>query len=229
MESDAFIYSHCLAKLHTRDHASQMVGVTPLVSLPGRFYKCETDDGREITVHVDNLTTMPDIPSRYRKHLFDGVAHIIGAALKAWPDAITVNPSPLSIETYARRLREAVVAKEKYGHKNPEVDEHLFSKHGPQLVASISTGELYFGSPEGVKNKATAVGVNTTKPKVTEHQVNKLFLEEVCLLLHKRVFNPAPTFFVEDLDPATAAELENKFDIAFVPYESAPNRFCIIT
>lgn len=170
-----------------------------------------------------------NIPSRFRENHFASVAHIIGAACASYPKPVRVNPKPLMAETLARKLREAIIAKQLYNHKHPLIDEAHFKEYADKLqVGTKNVGELLFvliGAKELLSdNKINVAG---ELEHSTPHVVSELDftftritdLENLCTMLHEGMFKPRPVVNVTagGLTPELITSLEERYNVGFVP------------
>jgi len=196
------------------------------------FYECSDENGKRYTLHQQNLMPHTNIPARYREHLFAGVAHIIGNALRAYPQAVKVNTNGLSPETFARRLREAIESKRLYGYKHPAIDESLWADRYDELLCSVATGELYIGTKQAIKQgNVTKQGSAVPKRDAAEVEVssnNPENIERVLRLLNDRAFDPMPNFVIFNITEAQVADYESRYDISFAAFDGQPNKFQII-
>lgn len=182
---------------------------------------------------------MPSIPGKFKQHQFDQVAAHIGRALEAYPSAVTFDPAPLSVETFARKIREAIQAKKQYGWKNAAISEALWAEHANELVTAIINDDklstVIIGTSHAVKNRKTApVGQQVSAPvaaPVIQIATGISFaeLENFCNILHHKILFPAPIFTIKNLKPDIIESLENQYDIAIIPLESDPDTFQIIS
>lgn len=167
------------------------------------------------------------IPYRFRKNLFDGVAHLIGKVLVELPFPVEIQPEPLTAETMARRLREAVTAKQKYGWRHPRIDDELFALHADKLSFS----------PQGDKVVAGERGKLAGKPAVQLHgrvPTGHLFTPEnprdlhtLLDLIDRRLFSPPLDIVTPKVN--NPEELETQYEIGILPDETDPNLIRIIT
>lgn len=189
--------------------------------------------GKTKTYYRLLLTPMPQIPSRFRETQFQQVAEHLAAALNAFPMAVRIDPRPLSVDTFARKLREGIVAKKNYGWKFPVVDELLWAKHADDLVVSIEpTGTILFGSSTSVKTKNAIGGKSLPQASASSGAIEltnceSAELEQLCLLLHNRRFRPTPVFLIRGLSEERRDSLESRYDIAIIPLEGETDLFQI--
>lgn len=200
------------------------------------FYECDNlITGESMVLYRANLTPMPTIPSRFREHMFHQVAEHLGAALKHYPKAIRINPQPLAVDTMARRLREAIIAKQTYGWKHPAVDESAWTQLVDLLKVSIEpSGTILLGSQDAIKQQQIApLGLSQepsdtpAMPLLRLTSATSADLENICSLLHFRRLSPTPIVEVSDLTPEQIESLEQRYDIAIIPLENKPNVFQI--
>lgn len=221
----------------TETHTNRLVRIERR-NLNG-FYECrDVFLDTPLLFYRSNLIPMPTIPAKYKQHQFAQVAEHLGSALRKFPDAIRVDPHPLAVDTLARKLREAVIAKSQYAWKHPAVDENLWHEHSQELVVAIDTrtepATILIGSRDAIRNKSKTAGSETVltlaqsaafelvKPSASE-------LESICLFLHHRKLNPKPIVTVRGLTPSDVESIEQRYDIAVVPDENDPTVFQLLT
>lgn len=217
--------TYCLASLEQGKHLRPVRVESPL---PGLFYfVTDLTNNAPLTVHESFLTPTERLPYRLRESNFLGVAHILGAAVDAFPAIIIVNPNPLMPGTMTRRLREAIRAKLLQGYKHPTIDESKWKTIGQKLQVSPQPDCVFIGSPEAIKAHAVPVGkVNgsfvrpigsSNVPTITLTSLEPETLERLCRLLHDRAFDPTPIVNLPTLSPDLIESLESRYDLGFVP------------
>lgn len=206
--------------------------VRVLQDIPGmtNFWLCSTPHGTPLVVHQSKLMPIENRPLRFRETSFARFAHIIGAALKEFPGAVKIDPSPLRVDSFHQPLRDAIAAKKKHGYSHPLVDEALFRKHADSLVVSVADSHIFIGSRESVMaRKAVTLGaIKDGKSEEPEVLVDPLALEQVCLLLHRQVFSPQPPFVVVGVAQPILDDLESRYDVAFAPHERDATKFSLV-
>lgn len=218
------IYS-ALLNLSGQEVSATVLVLTTSPFAPG-FYHCkDTTTHKTFIVHADNLSPMPNIPSRFKEKHFQELAHVIGAALKAYPGYITVDPKPLAVETYARRFREAVEAKHRYNYHHSAIDEALFKAHGRDLSTSMDENKIHIGSLDSLKSKGK-LGVPQVRTQAFEVDASKL--DALCLLISSQAFHPLPCFVTTGITAERIAELENRYEVGFVPFDDDPSKHQIV-
>ncbi len=205
---------------------------------PG-FYRCSEvlNPTRFHRLYFTNLMPVQPIPPRYKRCLFEGVAHVIGAALKAYPKAIEVDPGSLSIETFSRRIREAITAKELYGYIHPSIDDALFVKYHEELSTRPDYRKtppvILVGTRAALRDRTVAEQGKVKNPQEAGPETNVLItnldnLDRICRLMHDRAFHPVPNFVVSGLTPTQIDDFEARYDIAFAEVEGQPGKHCIL-
>jgi hypothetical protein len=166
------------------------------------------------------------IPSRFSKSQFDSVAWAIGKALDAYPRGVLLNPGHLSVETLARKVREGLTAKAKYGHANRLVDEARFKEHASKLITSMSVqdGQLWVGPKDALDKVQTSAIIQSD-----EVQVPFAVLEDLAKIWTHLV--PRPTNFMIKCEPNRLLQpnldaLEAKYEIGFL--EEEPGKWRLI-
>lgn len=186
----------------------------------GHMLHCrEVDTLRSITIHATDFDPMPTIPSKYREYNFTVLAPYWAQALAIFPKVLVIDPSTLSGETLARKLRESRVAKETYKWKSPLVDEAKWAETADKIVISLSEkGQVTMGERQGREQVEAQVRV-LNDAAITLRLSNTETREAFCSLVSQRVFGPNVQFIVTDLDETTITDLENRYDVGFVPQE----------
>lgn len=220
----------------TETHTNRLVRIDRV--LPNGFFDCnDVFLNKQLTIHRTLLLPMPTIPSKYKQHQFAQVAEHIASALRSWPIAVRINPTPLSVDTLARKLREAIEAKKLYGWRYPTLDEKLWDSWSELLVAGIDqdskTGaSILLGSRDAIKSrKVKSVGVTAGERQKQEIELVSPTVEDleyICLILHSKKLKPVPVVSVRGLTQATVDSLELRYDVAIIPLESDPTLFQII-
>lgn len=187
----------------------------------------------EVLVHRSHLKPMPQIPAKYKEHMFARVAPHIVAALRAYPDCIEIDPSPYTLETLGRKLREAIAAKQQYSWKFPGLDDTRFAELSGELIAAeTDAGTVLFGTRDAIKNHKIA-GPKTdgeaTVPGILLHDPTFEELESLCMLLHNKKLRPAPVIVVSSLTPQQVDSIEARYEIAVVPFEHNPKLFQLLS
>lgn len=201
------------------------------------FYECTNlVTGEFLVIYRTLLTPMATIPSRFKEHMFAQVAEHLGTALLRYPSAVRIDPRPLAVDTMARKLREAIVAKQTYGWKHHFVDEALWASHIEKFKISVEPeGTILIGTGDAIKQRqivtigvaeesTDAVGV---LPMLRLTSATTADIENICSLLHFRRFSPTPIVEISDLTPEQIESLEQRYDIAIIPLENKPNMFHI--
>lgn len=195
------------------------------------FWRCVDSRNRLFTVHSNNLMPVPKLPNRFRESSFQRFAHVIGAALREYPGAIKVDPSPLAADSYKQPLRDAITSKAKWGWKSKAIDDDVFDAYHDKLVViSDAEGTVLIGSREGLQKQAKPYGYVESSARPDEVLVALADLEPVCLLLHRKALQPPPNFFIilSPTTPSPIPDLESRYDVVFAPHESVPNKYFLI-
>jgi hypothetical protein len=213
-------YTNALA---TVNQGRQRLPVTVLRSgaVAAGFYTCRDRFGNDLNIHAANLMPIEPVPLRFRRAAFERYAHVIGAALRAYPSTITVDPSPLTAESYAQPLRDAIRAKQQHGYIHPDINEDLFRQHASNLVVRIGAGVITAGGTAGPNGKHVVVGrVREAAPAEQDTLVDPACLDPLCLMLTERRLTPPPSFVVAGLTPQQIESFEARYDVAFVPHDT---------
>ena len=140
------------------------------------------------------MNTNDSIPARFNSRAFDRYAPAIALIVERWPGPVTLDPRPLSVETYSHRLRDAVNGAIRYGHTNPLVPLQPFREIGSLIVVSVRDGNVVAGSREATAAKAfptVAVGQPLPSPQGTLAYGDNAAIVATMQLLSKRVV-PGP-------------------------------------
>lgn len=179
------------------------------------------------------IDTTTNIPYRYSRKNFNRFAIHIGEALLRFPQVHTVDPSPLAVETFANRCREAVKAKTLYAYNHESIDNNLFFANALQLTFGMGVGVVHIGPRKAVRaltaNKAQAAGEARCRESLAnaEHLfTDNVLLNELCMLVDRKAFQPLPFIIVMTEDKARIAMLESVYDVHFK--EINPGKYQII-
>lgn len=196
----------------------------------GDMWEVRDANGLTFVVSGSRLQPMSTLPSRFRESQFLRYAPFIGAALREFPNAITIDPAPLSVETFSARLRDAITAKSRFGYKSSLVDEALFTRHSTALVVSMRDSNVVIGDSASVKTqRAMTAVISPTSSAVPSVVIgNRDGLERVCWLLHARALNNPPSFAIDGLSDDEVADLEQRYDVSITPDPNTNGRHLII-
>lgn len=220
---------HAHAVLHQGRKQTVVRLVRPGTDAP-EFWVCEDEHGGTLNVHRSNLMPIENIPNRFRRHSFDRYAHIIGAALAAWPNGVKVDPAPLRVDSFVQPLRDAITAKQRYKYVHPSINDREFDLHAASLVVRSGDGFVFVGSLDGtrVSKERKLVGTVITTAIGTEITVTPHHLETVCQLLHNDAFDPLPTFIVRGAHPTVVADMEARYNVTFVVDENDASKYYLL-
>lgn len=163
-------------------------------------------------------------PYKYSQRVFNEFAEHIGRAIDAFPEVVEFNPQPLSDQTFTRRFREAVKAKELYSWKSDYIDNVRYFQFGKLLVVSPQGSKVIVGARSEVKahlsdeslpkgNAITALAIDN------EITISIAGIKNLCILLSGKYLTPVPSFIVacnEDI----ARECEREYDVVFTPHDA---------
>jgi hypothetical protein len=154
------------------------------------------------------------IPSRFRQQHFDSLAHVWRDALAAYPSAVLVDPAPLAPDTFARKLREARYAKERFGWKHPFIDEAKWKELNEKIdVGFTDDGRIRLGVPKS--QEAALIGKTERFDEYLIKWNNETDLSNICAFFTWCVIHPKPFFVVQNLTTDLIVKLEAAHDIAF--------------
>jgi hypothetical protein len=161
------------------------------------------------------------IPSRFRSTAYQAVAHIWDSALKQWPKPLIVNPAPLTLESYAKKLRDGRTARELHGWKYVELeDEAKWQELASTFTIHIEGPNVVIRNPHCKLDKNKKVG-EVEKPHVIKiFEWNQAYIEQLCCVLSKHWMKPQPHFLISGVSIEVINELESRFDIGFVKTEN---------
>lgn len=184
----------------------------------GFFFVRDIETNVLSRVYRHYIDFMPFVPSRFKEAHFQSVANIWGDALLAYPKTITVSSIKYSTETLARKLREAREAKRRYKYESHFINEELWRRFSDEISIEINEkNELIVGSKQEKKQnkEVESIAVTIGKQQIIVN-VSAEFskIEQLCLLLHERAFNPAPVFVLTGLTDEQAVSLESRYDVA---------------
>jgi len=154
---------------------------------------------------------------------FARYAPTLGQALASWPKPITIDPAPLSPQTFAARLRDARRAKLLYCHKHECISERLWNAHGKDLHVTIESDGIRLG-PRKAKD-VTPVG-NAKEPDLIEFNfVLGENLDDLCLCLP--MMKPRPKFLIKNVSDEHIEKLETFYDVALLPHPTKKGKMIL--
>ena len=182
---------------------------------PGGFLYIRDAQGRQRNIHQSSFVPMPQIPSKYREHVFHAFAHIWGEALRAYPQSVVVTPTNLAIDTFVRKMRESRVAKNEYKWQHPAVSESLWAELAHLLeITPSKEGKVIVG----IKNAPQIPFVgNIEQPISTLLYDNPQVFEQFCFALSTLQITPKIDLRIEGLNQAIVDQLEQRYNIGFLP------------
>jgi hypothetical protein len=212
------------------ERGHRLVRVEFISTLLPFVYVRDIETNKPHVIYRNDLKMTQNIPAKYREERFQRVAHVWGAALNAYPNAIEVNPSPLSFFAYARLLRDARTAKDKYGWQHPAIRESLWQHAASITVTEAESGIGVLLGPTEAKfpPRALPAGVVAETDMLEFRWSNEAELEAFCLLHDKKCVWPRQSFYTTGLTTALVASLEERYDIGFVPHESDATKWLIV-
>lgn len=160
----------------------------------------------------------PPTASRHSLTAFLRYADAIAAVLSAWPNAVTFDPAPLSVETFAARFRDAMTGAVRYDYNHPRIDRRRLGEVLPNIVVAIRDNVVVAGSPSAVKavkpvgsplEATPAHSVITALMTLDGHRFD--IVEAMALILSERVL----TIQIKIVNPPSdIVERLAKFDVA---------------
>lgn len=183
-------------------------------------WECESPVGEHLLIYEDKL--MPDdIPYRLRESKFLRYASVIGAALRAYPNTVEVDPDRVNPDTFVAQYREAITAKKLYHWQSPLVDDKLFAQLADEIRHAAITGKnVRVGPIAALRRDDKAAGTIkpfSSAPPEVEFRGPIMKLEQLCEQITNKWFEPPITFFVRNLDPVIAESLNARYDVMIVP------------
>jgi hypothetical protein len=210
-----------------REGVTRPVRITAITPVNQFLSVIDLENGDEYYIHRNAfIMSKNTIPSKYREHHFQRVAHIWAAALDAYPNPVNVGTDGMSYEGFIRLLRETRDSKRLYGWKNPLIDEAKWASYGDSLKISLTPQGVFIAGP----GNHAAIGkvVEASNAPVTTLQWKDFQdVENICSLLHHKVFKPAPRVKLSGLTDIQRSSLEQRYDLAFVPADE-PETFFIV-
>ena len=170
-------------------------------------------------------------PNRFSETVFRRYAHVIGAALNAYPQAIKVDPWPIRADSYKQPLRDAMEAKSRYGYQHALINNDLFDNYFSLLVVSSDNANLVYIGPrnavvrKGVIETGTIKGI---KDNTAEIEVKIDYLAELCFLIRNKAFTPMPEFVVSIPSPDLATKCEELYHVNLIEHPVVPLLYNIV-
>lgn len=196
------------------------------------FWECETKTGERLLIEETKLM-QDDTPYRYKEAKFARYAATIGAALRAYPDIVEVNPGRVSPDTFVAQYREAITAKQRYHYSHPLIDDAKFTNLAEEIRHAIVLGSRVLVGPREALRRGKQTSTGTVVP-FTEAKQEIEFrgpiakLEQLCEQISNKWFEPPVTFFVRNLDTQTIESLSDRYDVMIVPDASDATKFLIM-
>lgn len=175
------------------------------------------------------MTNTAKIPHRFSQASFLRYAHIIAAAVQAYPNPIIVDPTPMKSDSFKQPLRDAFTAKNRFGWPLKGVDDSRYHAVAPQImVADSNNGMIYVGSHDYIRQTQAAGIVRFATEAANEFMVSKLYLPPLLAILSDDGIKPIPNFVVA-IDVISVANLSKLYpNIALVPIDNRPGFYQII-
>lgn len=167
-----------------------------------------------------------DLPFRLRESTFRIYEPYIVAAVKGWPDPVTINPAPLRATTVSARLRDAILSLRTF-RWSTTIDMEVFDKVESQIQVTHSDHSVALG-PKG-KRVVPGFQMQTTSHASLGIHFNKgnhdeADLTAICRLLGKRLIS-GPIYIYPPIHETQVATLESTFDVAI---DSTADRTTIV-
>lgn len=184
----------------------------------------DTETGTLYTINEQSFKMLPPkVASRYREYHFIDMRPYWESALEAWPDGVTIEPKSHSVETLAKKLREARIGKDKFGTSDtyklssPDL-EQKWRELAHRIVLTVTPDSKLTMGPQNPKNYKAFEGVITTKNEIyIDWKGQPSVLENFCQSVSDRLFTPKPAFVVLGLTDAQVKDLEERYDMGFSP------------
>ena len=168
------------------------------------------------------------IPSRLRQVAFNRVAHIWSAAITSFPKPCVITETEYSFNTLARLIRDARIAKNRYGWPLLCVDEKQWFAISPTLAFYESGGEYFLGPRQDGQKRELVGKVSTEKDEIVFHAQVHGQREMMLHLIHEGCIKIPNLLML--LTKKDVASLENQYpNIGFAPHETKPNHWYIVT
>lgn len=163
-------------------------------------------------------------PSRLSVAMFLHMAPIWEMALGAYPNVVEVSPGTLSVETFARKFREAREAWFQCGYQfKMQRHQDAMKLYGHLITTHMQdNGTLLLGPRDAIKAHKTAaldakvrqVQGLSPAPTVEDTTIAAQWVEPFLSMLNAGALSPRPTNFVfskDGWDAAYVASLEEKY------------------
>lgn len=176
------------------------------------------------------MTNTAKIPHRFSQASFLRYAHIIAAAVDAYPSPIIVDPAPMKADSFKQPLRDAFTAKDRYGWTYARLNETKYTQIGREIsIADGPNGMVYVGVYNSGKGHEKGAVVPFTPQTTEEYVVAPVALERLLSIIKIDGIRPIPPFVVAIDDPATIAKLNAAYpNIALMPDDKRPGFYYII-
>ena len=178
---------------------------------------------------MEGLTLMPTpIPSRLSQAAFNRVAHIWFEAITKFPKPCVIAETEYSFNTLARLIRDARIAKNRYGWPLLCVDEKQWSAISPTLAFYESGGQYFLGPRQDGQKREPVGKVSTEKDEIVFTPRDELDVDRFFVVLNGGCIKIPNLLML--LTKKDVASLENQYpNIGFAPHETKPNHWYIVT
>ena len=222
---------------NSKGFANTHEGIRPVVVVQidpviGILHVCDIETHKLHTLHPSLfIMANSQIPPSYRQEAFNRVAAHWAAALNAYPSPVVINTGKMSFYHFARLLRNAREAKNRYSWTHPLIDENKWSSVASLITVTDSSDGVLLG-PKESKFPPKGSTVGTLKPfassDITCEWRSLEDLERLCFLLDQKLLTPVPAFIVSNLTPDIIESLEARYAVGFVQHETDKTKWSIV-
>lgn len=164
------------------------------------------------------------LPHQFRQKAVNRYAPFIAEVLKRWPGPVTFDPTPLGVETFSNRFRDACAAIMSKGKEHELVPRAKLAAVYDSLVTRVRDGTIIIGDKNSTKiltEKATALPIvsTTTAFLGTLEWTQEPELAAAALLLSKRILT-SPFKIVGVPNETLRLSMLSFFDVAFEPIDA---------
>lgn len=164
------------------------------------------------------------LPFRLKQSTFRLYESLISQAIKASPDAINFNPSPLRPTTAAARLRDAIISFTKFNWPNSLFT--LAELEEAKLMVRHNDHNVVIGAkmPRGHMGGESRAFISPNHARLDGLPVDRIVspdeIKAFCILLSSRLISGPVILRSQALDEATISALELNYDVAITVNES---------
>ena len=156
------------------------------------------------------------LPPQFRQRAVDRYAPFISTVLKMWPGPVAFDPTPLSVETFSHRFRDACTAVISHNKTHELVKRDDLLRVYDRMITRVQNGQVVIADRQVSREEPLPVPITQSIQKVqgTLKWTDAPSLAAAALLLSNRVVT-GPFRIEGTVDINVEQHLLSSFDIAF--------------